>query len=56
MLGSIAGDMIGSPYEGRRPPRDPENFPLFSDEARFTDDTVLTVAVAEVILKGGDYG
>ncbi len=57
MLGAIAGDMIGSAYEGRKSwqkDRRPDFEPLFHPRARFTDDTVLTVAVAESILGGGD--
>ncbi len=53
MLGAIAGDIIGSPYElDNIKTRD---FPLFSDASRFTDDTVLTLAVAEALLLGYDY-
>ncbi len=53
MLGSIAGDVIGSPYEnvGIKD----FDFPLFQPQTTFTDDTVLTVAVAVAILKGRDY-
>ena len=54
MLGAIAGDVIGSPYEGR--PIKTTEFPLFSPRSQFTDDTVLTVAVAHAILQGEDYG
>ncbi|MCG6136889.1 MAG: ADP-ribosylglycohydrolase family protein [Nostoc sp. LLA-1] len=48
MLGAIAGDIIGSVYEGKN--FKTKDFPLFNRECRFTDDTVLTVAVADVIL------
>jgi ADP-ribosylglycohydrolase len=57
MLGAIAGDIIGSVYEGKKAwhrARTPDFQPLFADAARFTDDTVLTVAVADSILHGGD--
>jgi ADP-ribosylglycohydrolase len=54
MLGAIAGDMIGSIYEAR--PIKSKDFPLFGPGCRFTDDTVLTVAVAEAILSGTTYG
>lgn len=54
MLGAIAGDVIGSPYEGR--PIKTTDFPLFSPRSRFTDDTVLTVAVAHAILHDEGYG
>ena len=53
MLGSIAGDVIGSIYEHE--PIKTTEFPLFDHMSTFTDDTVLTVAVASVILEGGDY-
>lgn len=53
MLGAIAGDMIGSVYE--RHPIKTMEFPLFQADSRFTDDTVLTVAVAYAILEQRDY-
>lgn len=52
MLGAIAGDIIGSIYEGF--PTKSKDFPLFGPEVRFTDDTVLTVAVADSILGPSD--
>ena len=57
MIGAIAGDIIGSVYEGKKQwlaARTADFQPLFSPKARFTDDTVLTVAVAESLLHGGD--
>jgi ADP-ribosylglycohydrolase len=53
MLGAIAGDIIGSPYEHR--PTKSKDFPLFSAASCFTDDTVLTVAVADCVLHRTDY-
>jgi len=53
MIGAIAGDIIGSVYEHNRIKT--KNFPLFSSQCRFTDDTVLSVAVAEAILTGTPY-
>jgi ADP-ribosylglycohydrolase len=53
MLGAIAGDIIGSAYEAR--PVKTVDFALFPPEARFTDDTVLTLATAEALLGDGDY-
>jgi ADP-ribosylglycohydrolase len=53
MLGAIAGDIIGSPYE--RHPHKSVDFPLFTDRSRFTDDTVMTVATAHAILTGTSY-
>jgi ADP-ribosylglycohydrolase len=53
MIGAIAGDIIGSVYEfGVTKSKE---FPLFSPGSRYTDDSVLTVAVAQAILTDGDY-
>jgi len=54
MLGALAGDIIGSVYEFN--PIKSEDFGLFSPGCSFTDDTVLTVALADAILHGRDYG
>lgn len=53
MLGAIIGDIVGSRYESR--PVKSRDFPLFDDFSRFTDDTVLTIAVANALLKGTSY-
>jgi ADP-ribosylglycohydrolase len=53
MLGAIAGDIIGSLYEHMDWKR--KDFPLFQNGSRFTDDTVLTVAVAQAILQQQPY-
>jgi ADP-ribosylglycohydrolase len=53
MLGSIAGDIIGSVHEflgGKT-----KDFPLFTENSRFTDDSVLTTAVADCLLTGVSY-
>lgn len=49
MYGAILGDMIGSPYEFDMGNKSKE-FPLFSERSTFTDDTVMTIAVAAVFL------
>lgn len=52
ILGAVIGDVIGSayeyPYEVRT--RNP-NFSLFTAKSKFTDDTVLTMAVAKAFLE-----
>jgi ADP-ribosylglycohydrolase len=53
VLGAIAGDIIGSVYEQH--PIKTVEFPLFQSRSRFTDDTVLTVAIASAILEHADY-
>jgi ADP-ribosylglycohydrolase len=53
MLGAITGDVVGSRFEGQREV-EPE-FLFFTSESRFTDDTVLTCAVAEAILEEASY-
>lgn len=54
MLGAIIGDIVGSRWEFN--PTNNYNFQLFSDKNGFTDDTICTVAVADAILNGKDYG
>jgi len=49
MYGAILGDIIGSPYEFDRGNKS-KDFPLFSKKSMFTDDTVMTIAVAEAFL------
>lgn len=49
MYGAILGDMIGAPYEFDRGDKT-KDFPLFSKGSRFTDDSVMTVAVAEALM------
>lgn len=50
MYGAILGDMIGSPYEFDQGGKSKE-FPLFIESSHFTDDTVMTVAVADALMK-----
>ncbi|MDP6530684.1 MAG: hypothetical protein QF375_02250, partial [Arenicellales bacterium] len=54
MIGAIAGDIVGSIYEWANIKT--KEFELFSPEAFFTDDSVLTVALADSILNDADYG
>jgi hypothetical protein len=49
MYGAILGDIIGSPYEFDRGDK-AKDFPLFSNRSEYTDDTVMTIAVAEALL------
>ncbi|NLA10759.1 MAG: dinitrogenase reductase, partial [Firmicutes bacterium] len=53
MIGAIAGDVIGSVFEFNNVKS--TAFELFSPDSTFTDDTVLTVAVADCILNKKDY-
>ena len=52
MYGAILGDIIGSPFEFDRGDKT-KDFELFTKGCRFTDDTVMTVAVAEALLAVG---
>jgi len=52
MFGAILGDIIGSPYEFDRGDKT-KDFPLFSGKSEFTDDTVMTIAVADALMKVG---
>ena len=53
MIGAIAGDIIGSVHEWAGTKT--KTFRLFHPECAFTDDTVLTVAVADCLVNGRDY-
>ena len=53
MYGAILGDIIGSPYEFDMGDKT-KDFPLFSDKSYFTDDTVMTIAVAEAFIGAPD--
>lgn len=53
MLGAIAGDIIGSPYEWNK--TKDYDFTMFKRGSVFTDDTVLTVALADSIMSKKDY-
>ena len=48
MYGAVFGDIIGSYYEWHN--KKSEDIDLFPSEAHFTDDTVLTAAIADSIL------
>ncbi|MCP4297004.1 MAG: ADP-ribosylglycohydrolase family protein [Proteobacteria bacterium] len=54
MLGAVAGDIIGSVYEWDNIKT--KDFELFSPASRFTDDSVLTVALGDAILDDADFG
>lgn len=52
MYGAILGDIIGSPFEFDRGDKT-KDFKLFSRRSHFTDDSVMTLAVCEALLKVG---
>lgn len=53
MIGAIVGDVVGSIYEWDNIKS--KEFPLFSPRCFFTDDSVLTIALADTILTGTPY-
>jgi len=53
MIGALAGDIIGSVYEWNNIKT--KEFPLFREDCFFTDDSILTVALADTILTGTPY-
>jgi len=48
MLGAIIGDIIGSTFEWKN--AENEDFQFFAQGSTFTDDTVLTIAMADALL------
>jgi len=55
MYGAILGDIIGSPFEFDRGSKT-KDFELFSPGCGFTDDTVMTIAVADALMGWLDFG
>ncbi len=53
MLGAIAGDIIGSRFE--RGGKKEMEFPLFHPDCRLTDDTVMTIAIADSLINNRSY-
>jgi ADP-ribosylglycohydrolase len=53
MIGAIAGDVIGSVHEFARTKT--KQFPLFGRDCEYTDDSVLSIALADQLLHGGSY-
>lgn len=54
LYGAILGDIIGSPFEFADFRQTSKEFKLFSHKSKFTDDTIMTMAVADAILKTGN--
>ena len=54
MIGAIIGDIVGSRWEFN--PTNDYDFEWLSDGNSFTDDTICTVAVADALLQGRDFG
>lgn len=52
MYGAILGDIVGSPFEFDRGDKT-KNFDLFTQGCRFTDDSVMTIAVADALITVG---
>ena len=50
MLGAVVGDIVGSIYEWKN--HRSKDFPFFGPGADYTDDSVLTLAVADALLHG----
>ncbi len=53
MIGAILGDIVGSPYEFDRGKKIKDFGPLFIDASGYTDDSVMTIAVADGLMKVG---
>jgi len=52
MYGAILGDMVGAPYEFDQGDKT-KDFEMWNRKVRFTDDSVMTIAVAEALLSVG---
>ena len=54
MYGAVIGDIVGSRFEGRGKDCKSKDFEFWHDWCRFTDDTVCTVAMADILMNGRD--
>ena len=54
MFGAIIGDIVGSPYEFDSNNVKTKDFPLFTEKSHFTDDSVMTLAVAKAVMDTQD--
>ncbi|WP_455107911.1 ADP-ribosylglycohydrolase family protein [Porphyromonas sp.] len=54
MIGAIIGDIVGSRFEFRN--YRAKNFDLLTSACDYTDDTICTVAVADALIQGADFG
>ena len=52
MYGASLGDMIGSPYEFKEKVES-KDFDMFNRKIRYTDDSMMTIAIADALLKSG---
>lgn len=55
MYGAIIGDMVGAPYEFDRGNKT-KDFTMFTECTEYTDDSVMTVAVAEALMDAVEQG
>ena len=53
MLGAIIGDIVGSVYEFNNTKK--TDFPFFSERSTYTDDSIMTVAVAAWLISDKTY-
>jgi ADP-ribosylglycohydrolase len=53
MIGAVIGDIIGSRFEFNN--HRSEDFTLFTEESKVTDDTILTIATADCLLYNKEY-
>lgn len=54
IIGAISGDIIGSPYEFNGSRIKTKEFPLFSQQSTYTDDTVMTLGVAQWVMSNNE--
>lgn len=56
MIGAIIGDMVGAPYEFNENNIKTTDFPLFNEKSIYTDDSILTCAIANACVVAGKSG
>lgn len=55
IIGAVIGDIVGSRFEPRSKKIPTRPFKLFASDCSFTDDTMMTIAIADALLHGTSY-
>ena len=55
IIGAVIGDIVGSRFEPRSKKIPTRPFKLFATDCSFTDDTMMTIAIADALLHGKSY-
>lgn len=55
IIGAVIGDIVGSRFEFKGKTFAKHNFKIFGSSDKFTDDSIMTVAIADALMHGKDF-